>query len=472
MKEGEELPLQPTVKTIMRQAVPLQPVQVHGGGDITCSLWRTPRRSRWMPEGGCDPVGSLCWSRVPAGPVDQDLCWSSLFLKDCTPWKGPTLEQFVKNCSPWEGLTLDKFVEDCLLWEGPHAGQGKCVRSPLPEEEGAAETTLHLTDRKPQFSQYKLETVAFSWHTGKIQVQTHLTTAGKIPCHGQFQAHSLLSLLHSLKHVPSHQEKVGGDLTTSLGSLFQCLTTLSVKKLFLISNLSLPWHNLRTFPLVLWLDIWEKRPTPTSLQPPFRLNNASSLSCSSSDFCSRPFTSFTALLWTRSSTSMSLLCGLTSAKYRGTITSLVLLATLFFIQARMPLAFLATWAHCWLIFRQLLTNTPINPACPDPSSLPTLKQINTPTQLGVICKLTEGALDPFVQITGKDMKWSWSQHRALGNTACEQPPTGFNSIQYNSLGPAIQPVFYPEKRTPTKAMSSQFLQENAVGNGVKGFTKV
>ncbi|KAK4819340.1 hypothetical protein QYF61_001232 [Mycteria americana] len=31
-------------------------------------------------------------------------------------------------------------------------------------------------------------------------------------------------------------------------------------------------------------------------------------------------------------------------------------------------------------------------------SLPPLKQINTPAQLGVICKLTEGALNPFVQI--------------------------------------------------------------------------
>jgi len=31
-----------------------------------------------------------------------------------------------------------------------------------------------------------------------------------------------------------------GDFTTSLGSLFQCLTTLSVKKFFLISNLNLP----------------------------------------------------------------------------------------------------------------------------------------------------------------------------------------------------------------------------------------
>jgi len=31
-----------------------------------------------------------------------------------------------------------------------------------------------------------------------------------------------------------------GDSTTSLGSLFQCLSTLQVKKFFLISNLNLP----------------------------------------------------------------------------------------------------------------------------------------------------------------------------------------------------------------------------------------
>ncbi|KAK4810700.1 hypothetical protein QYF61_007674 [Mycteria americana] len=37
-------------------------------------------------------------------------------------------------------------------------------------------------------------------------------------------------------------------------------------------------------------------------------------------------------------------------------------------------------------------------------SLPTLKQINTPTQLGVVCNLTEGALDPLIQIIDKDIK--------------------------------------------------------------------
>ena len=50
--------------------------------------------------------------------------------------------------------------------------------------------------------------------------------------------------------------------------------------------------------------------------------------------------------------------GLTSAEYRGRITSLVLLNAAFLIQARMPLAFLVTWAHCWFIFSQLSISTP------------------------------------------------------------------------------------------------------------------
>ncbi|KAK4818289.1 hypothetical protein QYF61_010431 [Mycteria americana] len=41
--------------------------------------------------------------------------------------------------------------------------------------------------------------------------------------------------------------------------------------------------------------------------------------------------------------------------------------------------------------------------------LPTLQQTNTPAQLGVICKLTEGALNPFVQVIDKDIKQDWPQ---------------------------------------------------------------
>lgn len=45
------------------------------------------------------------------------------------------------------------------------------------------------------------------------------------------------------------------ETTTSLGSMFQCLTTLSGKKFFLISILNLPCCNLRTFPYIL---IWNE----------------------------------------------------------------------------------------------------------------------------------------------------------------------------------------------------------------------
>ena len=56
------------------------------------------------------------------------------------------------------------------------------------------------------------------------------------------------------------------DSTTALGNPFQYLTTLPEKKFLLISNLNLPWRNLRPFPLVLSQVICEKRPTPSSFQ--------------------------------------------------------------------------------------------------------------------------------------------------------------------------------------------------------------
>jgi len=121
---GEEVFLQPMVKIIVREAVPCSPWRPMVEQISTCSPGRTPHQSRRMSEGSCDPVGSPCWSRLLPGPADPwrqepmleqawDSGWSNLFLKDCTPWKGPTLEQF---------------VEDCLLWEGPTLEQGQSVR--------------------------------------------------------------------------------------------------------------------------------------------------------------------------------------------------------------------------------------------------------------------------------------------------------------------------------------------------------
>jgi len=173
-----------------------------------------------------------------------------------------------------------------------------------------------------------------------------------------------------------------GESITSLGSLFQCFTTLSVKKFFLISNLNLPWHNLRPLLLVLLLATWEKRPTPSShvvvdsdkvssqlpflqakqLQFPQALLKKLVLQALHQPHCPSLDTlqHLSVLLLVRCHVVRTwyLRCSLTSAEYRGKITSLLLLATLSRIEARMRSAFLATWAHCWLMLSRLSTNTP------------------------------------------------------------------------------------------------------------------
>ncbi|GAB0189093.1 AN1-type zinc finger protein 5-like [Grus japonensis] len=69
------------VKTVVRQAVPLQPMEVDGGADIHLQPMEDPMPEQVeAPEGGCDPMGSPRCSRLLAGPVD--------------PWREePMLEQ-------------------------------------------------------------------------------------------------------------------------------------------------------------------------------------------------------------------------------------------------------------------------------------------------------------------------------------------------------------------------------------------
>ena len=78
-----------------------QDLQTHGE--------RSLHQSRFAGR-ACDPVG--------------DPCFSNLFLKDCSLWKGPTLGQFVNNGSLWEGCTLEKFMED-----GPPGAGAECEES-------------------------------------------------------------------------------------------------------------------------------------------------------------------------------------------------------------------------------------------------------------------------------------------------------------------------------------------------------
>ncbi|RMB97862.1 hypothetical protein DUI87_25340 [Hirundo rustica rustica] len=43
-------------------------------------------------------------------------------------------------------------------------------------------------------------------------------------------------------------------------------------------------------------------------------------------------------------------------------------------------------------------------------SPPTFQQIGTPSQLGDICKITDGGLNVIIQIINKDLKQDWAQH--------------------------------------------------------------
>jgi len=91
---GAEIPLQPLVKTIVRQAVPMQPMEVHGGA---------PPAACGGPHagaGGCalKEVVTLCWKQAPGrncSPVESSPQWSRFSSKTYSPCKGPTLEQSV-----------------------------------------------------------------------------------------------------------------------------------------------------------------------------------------------------------------------------------------------------------------------------------------------------------------------------------------------------------------------------------------
>ncbi|GAB0204451.1 AN1-type zinc finger protein 5-like [Grus japonensis] len=74
-------------KTMVRQAVPLQPMEVNSGADIHLQPMQDPTQEQVeAPEGGCDPLGSPCWSKLLAGPVDpwreeptlEQVCWQDL----------------------------------------------------------------------------------------------------------------------------------------------------------------------------------------------------------------------------------------------------------------------------------------------------------------------------------------------------------------------------------------------------------
>ncbi|RMC18375.1 hypothetical protein DUI87_04261 [Hirundo rustica rustica] len=198
------------------------------------------------------------------------------------------------------------------------------------------------------------------------------------------------------------------------------------------------------------------------------------------------------------------------------MTSLLLLATPFLIQARMPLALLATWAHCWLMFCHwhqhpqvpFLLGT-VQPHHPQPITLQgvivakvqdlalglikphpiglcpsvqpfqvflqspsSFQQIDIRSQLSVICKFTNERLHAFIHVINKNIEQNWPQHRPLRDTMGAWLPAGCSTVHHRSLGPAIQPVPNPVKSAPVQAMGCQLFQECAVGDSVKSLAEV
>lgn len=99
---------------------------------------------------------------------------------------------------------------------------------------------------------------------GKIHGRIHrVIKAGK---HFQHQSPTIIAaaLCSPLNHVPRYNIHTSSEPFQgwwfhpfSLGSLSQCLKTLSGKKFFPLSNLNLPWYNLGTFPFGLSFVTWE-----------------------------------------------------------------------------------------------------------------------------------------------------------------------------------------------------------------------
>lgn len=82
-----------------------QPIEDYVGADIYAAAHEGPHAAAgWhaMQKAAAPrecTMQQVFWQEL--WPL-EDLHWSSMFLTDSTPWKGPMLEQFLKNCIQWD----------------------------------------------------------------------------------------------------------------------------------------------------------------------------------------------------------------------------------------------------------------------------------------------------------------------------------------------------------------------------------
>ena len=101
-----------------------------------------------------------------------------------------------------------------------------------------------------------------------------------------------------------------------------------------------------------------------------------------------------------------------------------------------------------------------------------LTHVDHTTQLGVICRLAEGALHPTVYIIDEDIKQYQSQYGPLRDTTCHQSPSGLWAVNNYPLDVTIQTIPHPPNSPSIRSISLQFRKKDVVADHVKGLREV
>jgi len=94
------------------------------------------------------------------------------------------------------------------------------------------------------------------------------------------------------------------------------------------------------------------------------------------------------------------------------------------------------------------------------------------TQLYVVCRLDEGALDLTVYVIDENITQHRSQYGPLRDITWHWYPLGHLAIDYYPLDATIQPTHNSLNSQPIKSVSPQFGEKDVVRDCVKGFTEV
>ena len=127
-------PLQLVVSTMVKQTVPLQPMEYHGGaGFHAAACGGAPGGA-----GGCGLEEAVACGGPPLEQTPDQTCslWREAHagagdLAGAAAHGGPRLVQFaLEGWTPWYGPMLEQFLKSCCLWEA-HAGSVREGRHPM-----------------------------------------------------------------------------------------------------------------------------------------------------------------------------------------------------------------------------------------------------------------------------------------------------------------------------------------------------